>query len=170
MTVTEDSYLDLHEITSDPNALKWISAEVASQFSTVKCDLVLTAASSGITLATAIALQMRRPVVYATHSKSAGANRYLEADLLSHNPSEISTLYVPRNQLKKGDKILIVDDVATSGRTLSGLASLVKSSGCSVCGIFVLVSRSDGWRQRIDSIVGETKVSVLYELKLGMRS
>lgn len=169
MRVTGDGYLDLHDVTSDPNALKWIAAEVASQFSNIKCDRILTAASSGITLATAIALEMRRPVVYATHSKSAGANSYLEADLHSHNPSEISTLYLPKNQLKKGDRILIVDDVATSGRTLSGLNSLVNSSGCSVCGIFVLASRSDGWRQRINTTLDDSTVSVLYELRTGVK-
>lgn len=167
MSVTEEGYLDLHAVTSDPNALKWIAAEVAAQFSTLKCDRILTAASSGITLATAIALEMRRPIVYATHSKSAGANSYLEADLHSHNPSEISTLYLPRNQLKKGDRILIVDDVATSGRTLSGLVSLVKNSGSTVCGIFVLASRGDGWRHRISPVVDDPRVSVLYELKVG---
>lgn len=169
MTITEDGYLDLHALTSDPNALIWIAAEVASQFSKVRCDSVLTAASSGISLATAIALEMRTPIVYATHSKSAGANNYLEADLHSHNPSEISTLYLPRNQLKKGDMILIVDDVATSGRTLSGLASLVKNAGCGVCGVFVLVSRSDGWRQRVSSLIRDPKLSILYELKVGVK-
>lgn len=169
MSVTENGYLDLQSVTSDPNALKWIAAEVASQFSTLYCDRILTAASSGITLATAIALEMRRTIVYATHSKSAGANSYLEADLHSHNPSEISTLYIPRNQLKKGDRVLIVDDVATSGRTLSGLISLVKNSGASVCGIFVLASRSDAWRHRVSTIVGDPRVSVLYELKTGAK-
>ena len=79
MTVTKNGYLDMHTVTSDPNALKWIAGEVVSRFSKSKCDRVLTAASSGISLATAIAIEMGTPVVHATHSKTSGVGRYYEA-------------------------------------------------------------------------------------------
>ena len=165
MTVSENGYLDLHGVTSDPNALRWISGEVASRFSRTKCDRILTAASSGISLATAIALQMRKPVVHATQTKSSGARSYYEADLHSSNPSEISTLYIPKDQMRKGDLVMIVDDVATSGRTLSGLVTLVKHASCEVSGVFVLSSKGDYWKQRISPMLGkDSKIVVLYDL------
>jgi adenine phosphoribosyltransferase len=165
MRLTDNGYLDLHGVTSDPNALRWISGEVVAKFSKSKCDLVLTAASSGISLATAIAIEMRKPVVHATRTKSFGARSYFEADLPSSNPSEVSTLYLPRNQMKKGDSVLIVDDVATSGRTLSGLVSLVRNAGARVRGIFVLSSRSEGWKKKVSPLLdGEAKVFVMYDL------
>ena len=76
----------MHAVTSDPNALKWIAGEAVSRFSKTKCDRVLTAASSGISLATAIAIEMGKPVVHATHSKTSGARSYFEADLHSPEP------------------------------------------------------------------------------------
>ncbi|MGI0090343.1 MAG: phosphoribosyltransferase family protein [Nitrososphaerales archaeon] len=165
MVITNNGYLDLHQITSDPYALRWVSAEVTSEFSRMKCDRVLTAASSGIALATAVAIEMQVPVVYAAHTKSAGAVSYFEADLPSSNPSEISTLYLPTNLAAKGDSILIVDDVATSGRTMIGLITLVRKAGCRVSGVFVLSSRSDVWRERIFSLLdGDAKISVLFDL------
>ena len=165
MIVTEKGYLDLHQVTSDPNSLRWIAGEVVSRFSKTKCDGILTAASSGISLATAIAIEMGKPIVHATHSKSSGARSYFEADLHSPNPSEVSTLYLARNQLSKGDSVLIVDDVATSGRTLSGLITLVKNAGCNVCGIFVLSSRSESWKKRVSPLLeNDAKIVVLYEL------
>jgi adenine phosphoribosyltransferase len=168
MKITENGYLDLNQITSDPHVLKWIAAEVASQFSKTKCDRILTAASSGISLATAISLEIQKPVVYATNTKSSGLGSYLEADLHSTNPSQVSTIYISRNELKKGDSVLIVDDVATSGRTLSGLISLARNAGCDVSGIFVLSSKSEGWKQRISPLLaGQSKVVVMYELKVG---
>jgi adenine phosphoribosyltransferase len=166
MVIGANGYLDLFHLTGDPHALKWISAEVSSLFSGTKCDRVLTAASSGISLATAIAIQMKAPVVYATHDKAYGAGEYIEADLTSPNPSQVSTLYLPRNLAKKGDSILIVDDVATSGRTMSGLISLASKAGCKVSGVFVLASRSDGWKESIAKLLGtESKVSVLFDLE-----
>lgn len=167
MIVTQNGYLDLHQVTGDPNALRWISAEAASQFSDLKCDRIVTAATSGIPLATAIAIEMQLPVAYATYSKTSGAVAYYEADLSSRNPSEISTLYLPRNLVGKGDLILIVDDVATSGRTLSGLIDLVRQSSCRLSGIFVLASRSNNWKERITPSIDGTKVSVLFDLNRG---
>ena len=149
-----------------PNALKWIAGEAVSHFSKTKCDRVLTAASSGISLATAIAIEMVTQVVHATHSKTSGVGRYLEADLHSRTPSEVSTLYLPGNQMNKGESVLIVDDVATSGRTLTGLVNLVSSAGSKVCGIFVLASRSDAWKEKVSPLLPrDAKIVVLYELK-----
>jgi hypothetical protein len=43
---------------------------------------------------------------------------------------------------------------------------LVKNAGARVCGIFVLSSRSDGWKQRITPLLDrDAKVVVLYELR-----
>ncbi|MDG6994931.1 MAG: hypothetical protein JRN52_03325 [Nitrososphaerota archaeon] len=165
MVVAPNGYLDLHQVTGDPHALRWISAEVAMQYSKIKYDLVLTAAASGITLATAVAIQMQVPVIYATRSKSSGAGAYYEADLPSTNPSEVSTLYLPKNLIKKDSSIIIVDDVATSGRTMSGLVSLARAAGCSVSGIFVLASKSDIWKDRIaQALEKDAKISVLFDL------
>lgn len=165
MIVAPNGYLDLHQVTGDPHALRWISADVAMQFSKTKCDLVLTAAASGITLATAVAIQMQVPVIYATRTKSSGTGTYFEADLPSTNPSEVSTLYLPKSLIKKSSSILIVDDVATSGRTMSGLVSLAKEAGCRISGIFVLASKSDIWKDRIAQMLDkDSKISVLFEL------
>jgi adenine phosphoribosyltransferase len=166
MTVTKGGYLDTHPVTSDPNALKWIAGEAVSRFSKIRCDRVLTAASSGISLATAIAMEMGTPIVHATQSKTAGTGRYLEADLHSRSPSEVSTLFLPGNQMNKGESVLIVDDVATSGRTLSGLITLVANADSDVSGIFVLASRSNAWKERISPMLpSDAKIVVLYELK-----
>ncbi len=165
MKVRDDGYLDLNSVTSDPNILRWIAAEAASEFSKVRCDRGLTAATSGISLATAIALEMRQPIVYATHSKASGVRSYIEADLHSVNPAQVSTLYIARDEMKRGDNILIVDDVATTGRTLSGLILLVKRADCKVGGIFVLSSKSYSWKKRVSPLLEErSKVAVMYEL------
>ena len=169
MTITKGGYLDTHPVTSDPNALKWIAGEAVSRFSKTDCDRVLTAASSGISLATAIALEMGIPVVHATQSKTSGFGRYLEADLHSRSPSEVSTLFIPGNQMNKGESVLIVDDVATSGRTLSGLITLANNADAVVSGVFVLASRSDLWKERISHLIPtDAKIVVLYELKGGL--
>ncbi len=166
MVIVNGGYLDLHQLVGDPSFLRWISGDVASQFSLLKCDRILTAASSGIALATAIAMAFGVPIVYATNSKSSGSGPYFEADLHSQNPSEISTLYIPSTLLRRGDSVIIVDDVATSGRTMSGLVDLVKKAECKLEGIFVLASRSKVWRERIAQATSGSpvKISVYFEI------
>jgi adenine phosphoribosyltransferase len=161
MVIVNGGYLDLHLLVGDPSFLRWISGDVTSQFSDLKCDRILTAASSGIALATAIAMHFGVPIVYATNTKSSGLGPYFEADLHSQNPSEISTLYIPSSLLREGDSVIIVDDVATSGRTMSGLVELVRKAGCKLEGIFVLASRSKLWREKITRTISDKPARIL---------
>ncbi|MHB1908649.1 MAG: phosphoribosyltransferase family protein [Nitrososphaerales archaeon] len=168
ITKTQGGYLDVHNLIADPEVLRWIAADLAPKFSGLNSDRILTAASSGISLATALSLQLGVPIAYASYSKFAGPGPYFEADLDSSNPSEISTLYLPANLVKKGDHVIIVDDLATSGRTLKGLVTLCEKAICSLSAIFVLVSRSKNWKDKIGTeTLGKkgVKLSVYLDLE-----
>ncbi|MEM0116898.1 MAG: phosphoribosyltransferase family protein [Conexivisphaerales archaeon] len=163
--IKQNGYLDLHELLCDSDALRWISGLVRSHFKNMKIDRVLTAASSGIALATSVALMTGASVVYATHTKTSGPGSYFESEIPSTNPSEIFSLYLPVSWLKKGDRILLVDDVATSGRTMVGLVNIVEKAGCELMGIFVLVSMANEWKAKIEQRFGrEIKTFVLFDL------
>ncbi|MEM3829559.1 MAG: phosphoribosyltransferase family protein [Conexivisphaerales archaeon] len=168
MMVRANGYLDLHLLLSDPDALKWIAGRISSDFKGEDIDTVLTAASSGIPLATSIAIEIGARLVYATRNKSSGAVSYLESDIQADNPSEIFTLYIPSAWIKRGSKVLVVDDVATTGKTMASLIQLGNKAGCKVKGIFVLVSRSNRWRERISGLIdkSDTKISILFEVGL----
>lgn len=53
------------------------------------------------------------------------------------------TLYVPVDQIKKGDSVFIVDDIARSGKTLRALVGLCSKAGARIVGASVLVARRD---------------------------
>ncbi|WP_428897898.1 orotate phosphoribosyltransferase [Parelusimicrobium proximum] len=48
-------------------------------------------------------------------------------------------------EIKPGESVLIVDDVAVSGKQISQVCSLIKNAGAKVIGISVLVDRSMGY-------------------------
>jgi adenine phosphoribosyltransferase len=50
-----------------------------------------------------------------------------------------STLYV--NGLKKGENVVIVDDVLSTGGTLRSVLSVLKDIGVNVKGVFIVVDR-----------------------------
>ena len=164
-----NGFVDMHSVLGDPNALKWIAGIVKKQFEDVRYDSILTAASSGITLATAIALQMDSAIVYATQSKSSGPGSYFESEIPANNPAEVFSLYLPVSWLRKGDSVLLVDDIATSGRTMAGLIDIVAKSKCKLAGIFVLASLGDGWKKRIENVIKDkVRTFILFDLSGNM--
>ena len=56
-----------------------------------------------------------------------------------------STLHVPRP--KKGDRVIIVDDVVSSGGTASALADYLEAAGAKVVAIFCIVTKGDGHKE-----------------------
>jgi purine operon repressor len=164
MLFKEGGYLDMHEVLGDPTILKWIASEVYFAFSNKRIDRVVTAASSGIPLATAIALSLDADLTFATPSKTSGKGAYYESEISTSNPAEVFALYVPVSWIKKGEKILIVDDVATTGRTMSALITLIKDAGTVIQGIAVLASRGNRWREQIAPLLEkDVPVFVLFQ-------
>lgn len=51
--------------------------------------------------------------------------------------------------LKRGSKVVIVDDVATSGNSLLGAIKIVEKHDCKVTGVIVIVDRLEGAREKL---------------------
>lgn len=51
--------------------------------------------------------------------------------------------------LKKGSRVVIVDDVATTGNSLLGAIDIVEDFGCKVLEVIVLVDRLEGAREKL---------------------
>jgi orotate phosphoribosyltransferase len=51
--------------------------------------------------------------------------------------------------LKKGARVVIVDDVATSGNSLLNAIRTVEEHGCEVTGVIVIVDRLEGAREKL---------------------
>ena len=56
-------------------------------------------------------------------------------------------LYVPKGIVKKGDSVLIVDDVIRTGETQRALINLVGRAKAEVTGIFALITVGDDWEK-----------------------
>ena len=65
-----------------------------------------------------------------------------------------SNLFI--NGLKKGDKIVIVDDVLSTGGTLRAVLSVFKKTGVTVKGVFVVVNKGE----ELEKIKDEYKIDI----------
>ncbi|MDK2868939.1 MAG: purine operon repressor [Pyrococcus sp.] len=136
-------FFDSMSVLSDTNLLALISEDVALKYMKLGVEKILTAATDGIPLAVQIANELGVDVVYAKKKKEVGVEKFYEINYIPSASGSITTLYLPVWALKKGERVLIVDDVVRSGETQRALVELCKQAGAIPVGMFFLISVGD---------------------------
>ena len=70
--------------------------------------------------------------------------RYLGIESIYAEPGETGRVFKRGFSLDKGQKVIIVDDVLTTGRSLKEVIGLVNGYGAEIVGVGVLLDRSGG--------------------------
>jgi adenine phosphoribosyltransferase len=144
--VTHDGYIDNSKILSDTVLLRHISRFVIETYSGKRINKVATIAADGIPLAVQVARELSVPIVYAKKNREVGIKKFIE-EVVKINEAAIEfELYIPKELLKKGDDILIVDDIIRDGAQQYALFKIIKKARAEVVGIFTLVAIGDRWR------------------------
>jgi adenine/guanine phosphoribosyltransferase-like PRPP-binding protein len=160
----EYGYFDNSMIISDPLLLQQAAQYVFSRFSGKRITKVLTAAIDGIPLATLISEALGTEMVIAKNTKDVGVRGFVEESYIPDNSAIVMTLYIPRNVIRRGDSVLIVDDVIKTGETHRAMANLVSKSRAELTGIYALIAVGDRWRETL-SCLGECPVEVVLTIK-----
>lgn len=126
----------------DADFLMEVGKEIADRYKEDRIDKVVTIETSGVAVAFATASVLHIPVVYAKKHKSSN----LSADLYSttvhsftHNTDY--TVYISKEYLHKGERILIVDDFLAMGNALNGLMDIVNQAGAETVGIATAIEK-----------------------------
>jgi len=144
--VTHDGYIDNSKILSDTVLLRHISRFVIETYSGKRINKVATIAADGIPLAVQVARELSVPIVYAKKNREVGIKKFIE-EVVKINEAAIEfELYIPKELLKKGDDILIVDDIIRDGAQQYALFKIIKKARAEVVGIFTLVAIGDRWK------------------------
>lgn len=101
-----------------------------------RIDKIVTIEAMGIPLATALSIDMGIPFVI-VRKRSYGLPG--EKCVYQKTGYSESKLYI--NDLKEGDKIVIVDDVLSTGGTLKTILSALKEKKVEVKGVFIVVNK-----------------------------
>lgn len=152
----ERGLFDNMPVLSDTALMSLIAENVAAGYMEEDIDKILTAATDGIPLAVHIGNELNVDVVYAKKKKEVGIERFYEVNYVPSASGTVSTLYLPYWALKKGDRVLIVDDVIRSGETQRALIELCHQAGANPVGMFFLVGVGD----TIDRLHEEYKIPV----------
>lgn len=109
-------------------------------------DYIITAESKGIPLAYEMARQHGDDFYFlARKSKKLYMKDVISSDVQSITTSGKQTLYLDGGHAKMmaGKRILIVDDVISTGESLAAVESLVKNAGGVICGRMAILAEGD---------------------------
>lgn len=108
-------------------------------------DVILTAEAKGIPLAYEMARQMDERYVVARKGLKVYMKDPIRVEVKSITTMHVQTLYIDQYDvaLLKGKRILIVDDVISTGESLSALRKLAEQAGGEIVGIATVLAEGD---------------------------
>jgi len=146
----ELGYFDNTRLISDTLLLERAVQHAINAFAGKRITKVLAAAVDGIPLATLVAHRLGVGLIMAKKSREVGVREFIEEIYIPSKTAIMMSLFVPRDAIKRGDCVLIVDDVIDSGETQVALARIVQKAKAEVSGIYALVSIGSEWKAKIE--------------------
>jgi adenine phosphoribosyltransferase len=124
----------------DPYMVEEIADYILKITDIKKVDTILTVEAMGIPVANALSLKTGIPLTIVRKRPY-----YLdgEVELSQSTGYSKGALYI--NGLKKGDKIILVDDVISTGGTLLALVKALKIIGVEINDVVSVIGRGDGY-------------------------
>ncbi len=108
-------------------------------------DIILTAECKGIPLAYEMSRQSGKTYVVARKSVKGYMKDVLKVSVKSITTDKVQTLYLDgtKAQILKDKKVLIVDDVISTGESLKALEKLCEEAGAKVAGKAAVLAEGD---------------------------
>ncbi len=127
-----DYYINIKEVYTEPEVLKEIAAKMAEIIEGKKIDRIAGVAVGAIPIAVALSLQTCIPfVIVRKEEKNHGTSSKVEGNI------------------RKGDVVIVVEDVTTTGGSMSNAIEALRSLGCICKEALVVVDREEGAEENL---------------------
>ncbi len=103
------------------------------------------------------------PVAVAVAYTSYMKKQRLEAFAVRKEPKKHGTMLWIEGDVKKGDKVIIVEDVITTGGSTKKAIDRAGKAGLKIMGVVVLIDRQEGGREAIEAMGFPVKVLLTKE-------
>ena len=154
-------YVDLRIIPSFPHQfrkmIKHLQNAISENIGLDGFDCIASVPTSGLVIASALAIETIKPLVY-----------------IRQKPKDYGTGSLIEGKIKEGSRILLVDDVGTTGQSLIKAIKALKDAKMVVTDAFVIINRLEGAKEvlasegvRLHEVTNVMKISdMLYSEKL----
>ena len=129
-------YIDLRQTISSPITMDWIANSltriILNEIGRDKIDKILGVPTAGVPFATVVSQKLGIPLIYYRQArKEHGVRKKIEGIL------------------ERNDRILVIDDLITTGESVIEAAEVVRDQGGIVNELVVLLDREQGGKQRL---------------------
>lgn len=119
-----DTYFEKFRVLEQPEILSEVCAELASRFDPSEVDVVAGPTTGGIIIAFEVGRRLKKPALYVEREDGKRALRRGAS-------------------VQPGARVLVVDDVFTTGTSVTEVVELLRNHGATIAGVGVLVDRSE---------------------------
>ena len=138
------------------------AAEFMRLFADLRINKILTIEASGIAPAVFAGYLMRVPVVFAKKAVPKTMDAAFVTTVTSFTKKRDYTVFVSKEYLKAGERVIIIDDFLACGNAAVGLADICRKADVSVLGFGFLVEKSfQHGREMIAKVLPDARVESL---------
>jgi len=110
------------------------------------------------------------PIAYAVAYTSFLKGNPIEAFIVRKTPKSHGTMQLIEGNVRKGDRVVIVDDVITTGKSTIEAITKAKEEGIEIVKVIVFIDRQEGGKEaiealgyKVDSVITRDEVMELYK-------
>jgi len=131
-------YIDLRLIPSFPHQfrkmIKALQDLISKKIGLDSFDCIASIPTSGLVIASALAIETVKPLIY-----------------IRQKPKDYGTSSTIEGEVSAGSRILLIDDVGTTGQSLLNAIKALKEAKTTVTAAFVILNRFEGARELLAS-------------------
>lgn len=124
-------YIDLRLVPSNPHIfrkmIKTLQADISENIGLDSIDAIVSVPTGGLVIASALAFEIVKPLIY-----------------VRNKPKDYGTSKSVEGKIWPGMKVLMIDDVATTGGSVINAIKLLKSQDIEIRDAYVMVNRLEG--------------------------
>ena len=132
-------------ILGDTELVQACAKELTQKLRNTEYDLLVTAEAKSIPLAYALSVETKKPYAVLRKTYKPYMGDALKAETLSITTGQPQTLILDEKdiELMTGRKVVIVDDVISTGSTLQGMRMVLEKAGASVAREVAILTEGD---------------------------
>ena len=143
-------FRDITTVLADPDGLQLAVDEMADLLKDVEYDAIVGLESRGFIFGMPIAYKEHKPFILIRKKGKLPRETISVSYELEYGKAEIE---VHKDDLKKGERVVLVDDLLATGGTMAAAVELVRKLGCEVVkSIFLLELKGLEGRKKLKGI------------------
>ena len=129
-------YIDLRIIPSFPHQfrvmIKSLQNLISEKIGLDEFDYIASVPTSGLVIASALAIETVKPLIY-----------------IRQKPKDYGTGSLIEGKISANSRVILVDDVGTTGHSLIGAIKALKDAKIQVVAAFVIINRMEGAKEQL---------------------